>query len=228
MPTELNNTSENRMDERSNSIKSNPCGICRALGLPICKGHGGGGGGGGADTQNDDAPELSHVPSNIEVITLSSYLENSEVWNYIEDFKYHFKSELAIFSILLDLGIGLIHFKGNELLNDTDNKDLNALYSTIESEFRNFSQEVHLQDGSAKRTGNDLKISIPDPKLYDQFVTRLINKNLIPNNNYNVDLANKTNQNPGLSVYGNGPIAYKTPNPFDISRGPKPGTDPKE
>ena len=181
MPTEARSKKENRND----ASDSNPCGMCRAFGLPICKGHGGGGGDEAKDEnpKNDNAPTPKYVPTNIEVKALSSYLEDSEVWNSENDFLYNFNDDLAVFSIVLDSARGLIHFKGNEFLSANNKKDLNELYDKIEDELKKFTDEVNAQNISILREGNNLRISIPDHNLYDQFVTRLLNKNLIPNNN---------------------------------------------
>lgn len=224
---------KNRRDERSKALDSNPCGICRASGLPICKGHAGGSGGGDGNkdenSQKDNTPTPKYVPTNLEVKALSSYLENSEVWNTNEDFLYNFNNDLAVFSIELDAARGLIHFKGKESLNTNDKKDLNELYDKVEDELKKFTDEVNAQNISISRKGNDLKISIPDPNLYDQFVTRLLNKNLIPDNNYKTDLDYKTNPDAKQKVDEKDAAAsYKSPNPFDISSGPKPTNGFKE
>ncbi|STX49529.1 Uncharacterised protein [Legionella hackeliae] len=33
---------ESKKDLRSKAIENNPCSLCRAFGLPVCRGHGGG------------------------------------------------------------------------------------------------------------------------------------------------------------------------------------------
>ncbi|MGQ3887824.1 hypothetical protein ACQUW5_02185 [Legionella sp. CNM-1927-20] len=244
MPTNAK-TKEKRKDERANALDSNPCSMCRAMGSTVCKGHGGGGGGGGGNkgetSQKDNAPTPEFKPTNLEVRALSSYLEQSEVWQTEDDFLYNFNSDFAVFSMALDLGKGLIHVKADESLEDKDEKDLNELYDKIEEELKLFTQEVKAQNINVSRKGNDLKISIPDQKLYDQFVTKLLNKNLVPNNNYNADLTYKanpvTNQKVDLAYKAN-PVTnqkvdvkeaadatYKSPNPFDISKGPRPKND---
>ncbi|KTD23113.1 hypothetical protein [Legionella israelensis] len=220
------NESKSKRDERSKALAGNPCGKCRAAGLPICKGHGGGAGGDEAKDENaskDNAPTPKNVPSNIEVKALSSYLENSEVWNSDDDFLYNFNNDLAVFSIELDLAKGVIHFQGNESLSANDKKDLNELYDKIEDELKMFTDEADAQNISFSRKEDNLKINIPDPKLYDQFVTRLLNKNLIPDNNYNADLDYKINPDAERKVDVNkiADSSYKLPNPFDISKGPR-------
>ncbi|HHY1453248.1 TPA: hypothetical protein ACV1OQ_000301 [Legionella pneumophila] len=234
MPAEPKSKKENKRDERSKALDSNPCGMCRAAGLPICRGHGRGAGGGnevkGENSPQDNAPAPKYVSTNIEVKALSSYLEDSAVWSSDEDFLYNFNNDLAVFSIKLDSAMGLIYFQGNESLSANDKKDLNELYDKIEDELKMFTDEVNAQNISISRKGNDLKISIPDPNLYDQFVTRLLNKNLIPNNNYKADLDFKTNPDAKQKVVAeNEAVAsYKSPNPFDISKGPRPTSEFKE
>lgn len=235
MPTESRSNNENKSGERSNTPGTNPCGMCRAAGLPICKGHGGGGGGGASggdeakdeNATKDNAPTPKNVPSNVEVKTLSSYLEDSKVWNSDDDFLYDFNNNLAVFSIELNSVKGLIHFQGNEFLSDDDKKDLNELYDRIEDELKMFADEVNAQNIGFSRDGNNLKISIPEPKLYDQFVTRLLNKNLIPDNNYNADIVKHANQviEQKLNANEKADSSYQSPNPFDISKGPTPSDD---
>jgi len=230
MLTDTRSKKENRNDERSKSIDNNPCGMCRAFGLPICKGHGSSGGGDEAKDEsqkNDKAPIPKYVPTNIEVKGLSSYLENSEVWNSENDFLYYFNNDLAVISIVLDSARGLIHFKGNEFLSANSKKDLNELYDKIEDELKKFTDEINAKEISISREGNNLKINIPDHILYDQFVTRVLNKNLIPNNNYYADLNYKANPHfeQKIGEKNSAYSSYKLPNPFDISKGPRPTSD---
>lgn len=223
----------NKRDERANALDSNPCGMCRASGLAICKGHGGGGGGSEEDENKDEKASKDndhtpkYAPSTLEAKALSSYLENSEVWNSDEDFCYEFNNDLAIFKIHLDSASGFIHFKGNKLINANDGKDLNELYDKIEDELSNFSDETNAQNITLSREGNNLSINIPNPVLYDQFVTRLLNKNLIPDNNYHTDLAktNTSSYEQQVEVNEVAETSYKSPNPFDISKGPTPSGD---
>lgn len=226
MTTEARNKKESKTDERSNAIANNPCGMCRSFGLPVCKGHGAGGGGGDEtkdeNSKNNHAPTPNHAPATIKVKDLSSYLENSEVWNSEDDFLYKFNKDFALFSIILDSTQGLIHFKAKEFLSANNKKDLNQLYDKIEDELKQFIDEINAQNISITRKGNDFKISIPDQNLYDQFITRLLNKNLIPDNNYNANLSDKANQNlEPKNAEKEATASYKSPNPFDISNGPK-------
>lgn len=222
MECKVANESRSKRDERSKALDSNPCGMCRAAGSPVCKGHG------GSEAKDENAPKDSspapkNVPSNVEAKALSSYFEDSAVWNSKDDFLYNFNNDLAVFSIELDSAKGLIHFQGNEFLSANDEKDLNELYERIEDELKKFTDEVNAQNISSSREGNNLKINIPDPKLYDQFVTRLLNKNLIPDNNYNADLVKHVNQvvEQKVDVNETADSSYQSPNPFDISKGPK-------
>lgn len=50
-------------DEPTNSPKKNPCGMCRANGLRVCKGHGSGAGGCGSRDSSDNKDGLSTDPS---------------------------------------------------------------------------------------------------------------------------------------------------------------------
>lgn len=227
MTAKLQTKNENKKDGRSKALENNPCSICRALGLPFCKGHGGGAGGGGdtakeASSQNDTTPTPQYAPANIKAKSLTSYLENSAVWNSNEDFLYNFNHEAALFSLELDLAKGFIHFRGHESLSALEKKELNALYDKVENELKAFTQEINSQNFTILRTGNELKITIPEPGLLDQFITRLIHKNLIPDNNYHADLNSRTKQNGEQKLDEKEAAVYKSPNPFDISKGPRP------
>ncbi|WP_367607774.1 hypothetical protein [Legionella sp. W05-934-2] len=90
-----------------------------------------------------------------------------------------------------------------------------------------FTDEMNAQNISFSREEDNLKINIPDPNLYDQFVTRLLNKNLMPDNNHNADLIYKSNSaaKQNIDVKETVDSSYKSPNPFDISKGPTPSDD---
>lgn len=222
MPTQASN----KKDERSKSIASNPCGMCRAFGLPICLGHGGGSGSGEDKEEYSNKDKIltpKYEPATIKTKTLFLELENSEIWSLENDFQYQFNETLALCSIELDLASGLIHFRGKEFLAVNDKMDLDKLYDQIEVMLKQFTDAVNAPDIGITRSGNDLIIRIPDRNLYDQFVIALLNNNLIPNNNYKSGQAYQTNQN--AEQIGESASAYKSPNPFDISRGPRPVND---
>lgn len=221
-------STKTKKDELSKSIDSNPCGMCRAFGLPICLGHGGGG---GSDEDKEEysnqnkilAPKYKHATIKAEALSLE--LENSEVWSMEkDDFLYQFNNPLALCAIELDLVRGLIHFRGKELLAANDKMDLNMLYDQIEEMLKKFGAAVNAPDIGVLRSGDDLIIRILNHNLYDQVVIELQKKNLIPNNNYKTGQVYQANQNAELQTHEPA-TDYKSPNPFDITNGPRPVND---
>ncbi|MGQ3889667.1 hypothetical protein ACQUW5_11610 [Legionella sp. CNM-1927-20] len=234
-----------KQDARIKAIENNPCSLCKALGLPICRGHGGGGSTGGDSSGSDsgdsyeieDIPSLNLKPSLVEGMLLSSFLEASEVWHESpeEDLLYLFNNDLALLSLSLDLSQGLITFKENKLLNTDEQKDLAILYDAINNEFKQFKKELSAQNiklnATLIRENNKLTITIPiipNSKHYDAFIARLIDKNLIPTKKRELELERTTKKQEILPDQDIRAEAYKSPTPFDISRGPKPTTDYKE
>ncbi|KTD10125.1 hypothetical protein [Legionella hackeliae] len=202
-------------------------------------GTGGGGGGGesgggsGSDEWTNDetytnedglSPDLKPTP--VEAISVSSFLDESEVWHESseEDLLYLFEGDLAILSLSLDLSHGLITFKGDENLNQKDQADLDALYDAINGEFKQFAKELNDRGiqfhGTLTRENNNLFIQIPDKKQYDAFVTRLTDKNLIPTRKVELDLTQSAKQKIVADQDFQAEF-YKSPTPYDISRGPK-------
>jgi|GEM_PF-1850656 len=190
MPT---SKSESRSEKESvesaikQAVESNPCGMCRALGLPICKGHSGGHGDKKEGSVEKYQQGSAKSPDIAEANTLPSYLGGSEVWISDDDSKYSFTNELSIFSINLDLKNGMIHFKATEPLTADNKKDLEQLYTEI-------TKEVKTEDIIFSREGNNLEIRLPSTESCEQFITKLLNKHLIPDNDYNTDITNAANQ----------------------------------
>lgn len=210
--------------------------------LPICKGHGGGsagGGGGGAEeasgasmeSTSSPAPQL--VPTPMEITSLSGYLENSIVWQpeHGADLRYNFANPAALFSMVLDLGTNIIQFIGNELFDPDYKQDLKDLYGRV-------IKEANMLEGARiSIEGNNLTISFDNCQKYDQFVTCLLNKHLIPDNNYLQDIISMERSTSGQAlddvvasavIDTSAATSHKAPNPFDISRGPQPPSSIKD
>lgn len=87
-------------DEATLAIENNPCGLCRAMLLPICRGHGGSGGGGGGS--EGKAAEL-------KIISVSA-IKPGDIF-----FKYT-KGDDGAIKVIDDLGNGLSEELAGELL----------------------------------------------------------------------------------------------------------------
>ncbi|STX49987.1 Uncharacterised protein [Legionella busanensis] len=238
-----------RKELKAKAIENNPCNMCRVLGLSSCQGHGGGGGGGGSGNEdklsgrdpgdlyeNESPLSLNLKPSLIEGMLLSSFLEASEIWHESleEDLLYLYKNDLALVFLSLNLSQGLITFQENKLLDTDEQKDLATLYDAINNEFKQFRKELSDQNiklnATLIRVDNKLSISFrgDSSKYYDAFVTRLMDKNLIPTKKVELDLAQTAQKQEVFLPQDSKADAYKSPNPFDISRGPRPPGYPEQ
>lgn len=237
----VSNSKETQKDARTRAIENNPCNMCRAFGLPICRGHGGGGGGdggGAGETQDNEQatsgapwPVLKPVTDNEKLV---QFLLESGMWALATDadLVLEFSNLDAILTIKLDMENGELLFEGKR---DLPPGALDELFDTIEQELASFNQELidrKLINEPIKavrdKENNTLSIKIPSPQYYDLFVQRLLNKNLLPNRPAPVleekeDLQQTvTQQAPELEPAS---VARTAPTPldlFDISRGPRP------
>ncbi|WP_131781994.1 hypothetical protein [Legionella gresilensis] len=235
-----------RRDAKAKPVET-ICSMCKALGRTFCQGHGGGGGGSsdkgklsvrdpGDLYENEGTPSLNLKPSPIEGMLLSSFLEASEVWHESpeEDLLYGYNNDLALIFLSLNLSQGLITFKENKLLDIDEQKDLATLYDAINNEFKQFKKELSDQNiklnATLIRVDNKLSISFrgDSSKYYDAFVTRLMDKNLIPAKKVELELAQTAQKQGVFLASDNKADDYKSPTPFDISRGPRPPGYPEQ
>lgn len=173
---------ETQKDERARAIENNPCSICRSLGLPFCRGHGGGSGGGGSDSASDDKVDNNDhqllAPKNpANVTNIDQLLLHSGLWHLPEDedFVFEFKDPLALVNMTLNMELGLLVLQGKRELGNEEQNALDELYDTIAQEFNLFKNsikdpQVPLEAMTLAREGNSLTIKIPSPKYYDLFV----------------------------------------------------------
>lgn len=222
-------TQKNDEDPRAKAVKNNPCGICRALGLPVCKGHGGGSGGGGGDASKSADDTLDTTSNIIDHDSLEKALSNSPLWDesYNIDDLYTFDTPHSLFSIKLDLGSGTLVFSARDNLSKEEQQALKTFFDAVENELNEFKNELKAQgfDTDAiqcHREKNSLSIKLPTPKYYDAFIQRLMDKNLLV-----TQVSHELNEIP--SIPSDAPKTQRetqqasstAPNPFDISKGPK-------
>lgn len=194
-------TSDANTDQRKLTLEGNPCPMCRALRLPLCRGHGG------------DA---------------SGTNENQD-WEHTEDTDliFAFKNPLALFSITLDIESGSLMFQGNQELSKEQQKKIDELFQAIKNELTHFKNELSTKLAvpiSLTCNQHTLSIKISEPSYFDLFIQRLTDKNLLPNKlifsqeQKNYIEQQSTPLNSDLSIQGN---KSTTPTPFDIN-GPRP------
>ncbi|HBD9311024.1 TPA: hypothetical protein KLD61_003146, partial [Legionella pneumophila] len=112
------------LDQRKSALNNNPCGICRAMGSPTCKGHGGGGSGGGAGDSSDKDESLTKVQSATNkptTIDLEKSLGKSNLWLKPDDLAFEFNIPDALVSVKIDMEQGIISFSGKDDLSQDQN-----------------------------------------------------------------------------------------------------------
>ena len=226
-------SSDKNEDPGTKAIQNNPCGMCRAMGMPVCKGHGGGAGGGddeAAATETDNAT-TEHTQDMIAQ-PLTKHFLDSELWQHdvhADDDIYTYQAAHTLCSIELDLNAGTLVFTAHPNLSRNEQKVLNNLYDALESELNAFKAELianksPLTDAmKCERHSNGFTIKLPTPEYFDTFIQRLIDKNLL-----HTQPAQKQHSAAAepLKQQENNPQepseTTTTPNPFDISKGPQP------
>ncbi|HBD7375348.1 TPA: hypothetical protein KKX36_000939, partial [Legionella pneumophila] len=210
-------------DQRKSALNNNPCGICRAMGSPTCKGHGGGGSGGGAGDSSDKDESLTKVQSATNkptTIDLEKSLGKSNLWLKPDDLAFEFNIPDALVSVKIDMEQGIISFSGKDDLSQDQNIALQKFFEAIKQEFSEFKKDfsVAANQMQLNQVGNELKITISNPKLFDAFVQRLLDKNILATE---LGPMPKKEQNTVSELKQETENQYKSPTPFDIS-GPKP------
>ncbi|GGI87802.1 hypothetical protein [Legionella impletisoli] len=212
MSTELSNLND--------TGKQSSCGICRAMGLPICKGHAGGGS--GSDSENKAEKQESSKPENqpniVQLNALSSSLEKNADWQSNDDFKFSFNGfnqNASLASIELDLAKCILKLEPKKNLDSEQKKDLQVL-------FDNIKVEVNQRDGAVARVSNEvLVVNHSDPKQFDALISNLMSKNLMPTDKtvmqVNLETQSIAKESSKEEVDNNW-----APNPFDVSKGPTP------
>ena len=180
-------------DPRKATINTNPCGICRAAGMPICKGHGAGGAGGGSESketkgENKDSKlssqsaEFGTPNSSQKKEDIIALLEQSPLWSQSDEFTFKSKNPFALLSMTLNMEKNTLTCKGHDDLTAEEQQDLDTLFKAIEQELDLFKKEFPTArpiEADLHRTGNEMTIQIPDQKCFDAFIKRLVDKNLL-------------------------------------------------
>lgn len=232
-----------RSDSKLSQKDKNVCGICRAKGLPVCMGHGGGSAGGGSSggSKNDSYESRQTYSPTLTPNTLEARLALSLVMERPDDaestFILHNPNEN--YSVKLELEAGLIVYYGKKDLVDEQQETLDEFFDKIRLELDSFKQDlIHggeklevVDQIKMARERNVLTLKFPNPKCYDSFAQRLIDKNLlkIDASPSQTDVASQQKINSGaLKPPHLAPPSIETqssrstaPTPFDIAKGPK-------
>ncbi|MDI9819796.1 MULTISPECIES: hypothetical protein [unclassified Legionella] len=216
----VSNHPKQNPDQRESAINNNPCGICRALGLPICKGHGSSGGGSGDSYDDQSLAKGQSVTKEPISIDLEKSLGKSTLWLNSDDLAFEFNIPDALMSVKIDMEQGIISFLAKEDLSQDQSIALQKFFEAIKQEFNEFKNDFSVAANQMQlaQMGNGLKITISNPKLFDAFVQRLLDRNI---------LVTELGPMPGKGRYSipeskqETENQYKSPTPFDISS-PKP------
>jgi hypothetical protein len=197
MPEEKDSSSMSNEDLGKSSISHTPCGICRASGLPICKGHGGGSSGGGSGdsdskeaTQKQPGSQTSSGSVHLDIPmpkpkndALFDLLEHSPLWTQTGDFVFEYQNPHALLSMTLNMENNRLCCQGREdLTEEEQHHALDTLFKAVEYELNRFKEEsstTYPIEANISRVGNQMTIDIPDPKYFDAFIQRLVDKNLL-------------------------------------------------
>lgn len=199
---------------------TNPCGMCRAMGSSVCKGHGGSSAVNDNPSESEKIPTIANQPNAAELKDLNSFLEKSPSWEMQDDFLFSFEGfneHSAISAIKLDLGKAQLKLEPKEGLDPESKKDLNVLSEQIKSKATEFGAKP---DNIASKNGS-LAIKLSSPKQLDALVTDLIQQNLLPADNKGMQ-ANLDDRDATSQINPEPDSKWNPPNPFDISEGPKP------
>lgn len=235
------NTPDSSDNTALQQVKKNPCNMCRTLGLPQCKGHG------TQDAGTEDARSDSHEDSNNKPednAPLEKSLEKNKNWRrqhgvHDEDNIFNYFNPHALAAIKLDLSKGSLTFftaKVYKSMLKAECDLVDGLFNTIEKALIAFKNELaaageFTQQISMKRIDGNLMIAIPNPKHYDAFVKRLLDRNLLANRPEGPSTKKKEEKNQVKIDYQNAPepehTQHHTPTPFNMRPRPKGWVDKK-
>lgn len=177
---------DNKKDPTTRLIEKVSCGICRALRLPVCKGHGAGGGGsssGSGKSSGQRSPQSSSTSSqesNVLPITLSTRPSNFSHQSMSKLFDFREIAnliQLNVISIENNSDTGTFRIKAIPGLTKAQKKILAEFFVFIKTEFEKFKEELAKQGifihDDPILNDNSLTMNLPHPKIYDEFIQRL-------------------------------------------------------
>lgn len=180
---------KSKKDPIKTAIDNNPCGSCRAMGLPSCKGHGASGGG---DSESDEAKKKETTYSSNQIVntrvqaslTSTTELDKAKaMWVQSQLLSNDTnKYEVGLLSIVSDRLRGNLTITIKSGLSKVEEEIARKYLETIKTEFSEFKDQLadKGKNFTATLVGNQLSIHIPNPKYYGQFIEYLSRKNLLP------------------------------------------------
>lgn len=209
-------------DAMTLAMKNNPCGLCRAMGSPTCKGHGSG-------EESDKAKDKDVTASNqatrsvqlapetikeldaFKSFWIQSQLSSDRIINY----------DAGLLSIQSERVHGNFSFHIKPELSKEEIEIAREFLEALKTEFDEFKDQlveegISMQNLSADLKDNELTAHISNPKYYDEFIKHLENKNLLPVPNPK----RQEKKEIGNELYEQ---EKKASSPFDaVLKGPKP------
>ena len=189
--TEDNAIEREDKDSSQGSDKPNPCGICRAAGIPVCKGHGGGAGGGGSDSNGAKKEEAGSQLGAVQLNSstpkpknddLVNSLERCQLWSQVDDFIFKYKNPSSLLSMTINMEKNTLICQGHDHLTKEEKLARDMLFEAIGQELDSFRKEnptILTMNIEKSHSGNQITINIPDQKCFDAFIQRLVDKNLL-------------------------------------------------
>jgi hypothetical protein len=231
MPTILQRLNPDaKKDATTLAIERNPCVICRAFKIPICKGHaiGGGGGGGGAvaesrENKPGEPDEKKPLYFNIQETDNGTIQASAQRGGLIHVPSAVEKALLELIKTLDQLSISsdekrnilTIQFRPGH----PRQQELQELLSVIKDECHHFlkSRGYPVKKNTAVMGDSKLSIHISDKDLYHEFIIRLAGN--IPSLLLKTKQQLLMKQNPEIEEHKE---EKKHASPFDGMKGPRP------
>ncbi|MBX3708784.1 MAG: hypothetical protein KIT56_08600 [Gammaproteobacteria bacterium] len=214
--------------------ESQPCPLCRAIkSAKRCPGHGGGGGGGGTSGESaskdsgaalgstsgkatDTTAQTTNVITESALKDVNLRLELTE-----KPFNPEIISDLLSKRLLLidnDRELGTLTIKllcNPKDLSPEQRNEFKKFVDTILKELEEFKKENGISNNckllEQDKEGNilSLRIALPTPTLYDAFIQRLANKNLLPLQNIEQKAKEKVTYQEGINHFNPTPLSTK-------------------
>ena len=178
--------------QNKNPQANNPCGLCRAFGLPPpCRGHGGAGegdSGSAEENKHKDEKQLSDTTTAPQTgdtkLSKTDHYDAAQLMLSSSGAIHLAAGLLSIEAIKLPHGI--LIFRGKAELTTEEKQTLREFINAVKTTFDEFKQKLEEEGVSTKQFTADIKndeltIKINNPKYYNEFIQLLNKKNLLPN-----------------------------------------------
>lgn len=240
-----NDISNSKKDLTTLAIEKNPCGLCRAFGLPICKGHGGGSGGGG-DGGTQSSGHASNEERTVKFIPAADISDSAPgIFNKNDKAKPFLYKEnelnvndktfnIDIINALLDKQIlsiendserGILRIKCHPVFHaslfDDEKDELNKFFTIIREEFNHFKSEKSLSsanDCSIEQDNQNNILSLTIHITSPQLHNEFIGR--LTSHFRDIPAVEKIKKSKNQTTNEEEKSTYSAPNPFKIGDGP--------